>query len=42
MQEHQISAILDKESEDKLIRLAKKNDRTVSGQLRVMIKEYME
>lgn len=39
MQEYQISAILDKESFDKLDKLARANDRTISAQLRVMIKE---
>lgn len=41
-EEYQISATLDKESESKLIRLAKKFDRSVSAQLRVIIKEYQE
>lgn len=39
-EEYKISATLDKESFDKLIKLAKTNDRPVSAQLRVMIKEY--
>lgn len=42
MQEFQISAILDKESIDKLNKLANDNDRTISAQLRVMIKEFKE
>lgn len=39
-EEHKISATLDKESNEKLCRLAKENDRSISAQLRVMIKEY--
>lgn len=39
MQEYQISATLDKESLDKLEKLAEDNDRSISAQLRVMIKE---
>ena len=39
-EEYKISATLDKESFDKLIKLAKQNDRPVSAQLRVIIKEF--
>ena len=41
-EEYKISATLDKESFDKLVKLAKANDRPVSAQLRVMIKGYSE
>ena len=39
-EDHKITAILDRDTESKLIRLAKKFERSVSAQLRVMIKEY--
>jgi hypothetical protein len=39
-EEFKISATLDKESKDKLEKLAKDNERSISAQLRVMIKEY--
>jgi len=39
MQEYQISATLDKESFDILNKKAKENDRSISAELRVMIKE---
>lgn len=37
--EYQISAVLDKESFEKLTKQAKLNDRSISAELRVMIKE---
>ena len=39
MQEYQISATLDKESLDILEKRAKANDRTISAELRVILKE---
>ena len=41
-EDHKITAILDRDTENKLIRLAKKFERSVSAQLRVIIKEYPE
>lgn len=41
-EEYKISATLDKASNDKLCKLAKDNDRSISAQLRVIIKEYKE
>ena len=38
-EEYKISAILDKESFEKISKRAKLNDRTVSAELRVLIKE---
>lgn len=40
MEEYRISATLDKESNDKLVREAKDQDRTISSMLRRMIMEY--
>ena len=37
--EYQVSAILDKDSFDKLTKRAKSNDRSISAELRVIIKE---
>lgn len=38
-EEYKISATLDKESFEKLEKIAKLNDRSISAQLRVIIKE---
>lgn len=41
MTEYQISAILDKESYENLEKRAKKNERTISQELRVILKEIV-
>ena len=40
IEEYRISATLDKESNEKLVREAKDQDRTISSMLRRMIMEY--
>ena len=39
-EEYKISATLDKETKEKLEKISKDNERSISAQLRVMIKEW--